>query len=283
MSANSSNSSAGGNTKSPAQSSAKKLWCFTLNNWTQVEYDNIKDLFKGDSSNIYIIGKEVGEEGTPHLQMFCNFKTKIRFTALKKICNRLHIEPSRGSQIDNLKYCAKEGNYITNGRVPRPLVLMEYKFLRNEQKIIADKFKELEHPLWGRNVYWFWEPKGNWGKSVTCKYMIDCMDAFVVSGANNDIICGINRYVEEFDECPPIIIFDIPRCNDGNISYQAIEKMKSGFFFSPKYESGMRRFNIPHVIVFANCKPDQEALSPDRWIIERLDKEVDSSSSSEEE
>jgi hypothetical protein len=31
---------------------------------------------------------------------------------------------------------------------------MEYNFLNEKQKVIADKFKEPEDPLWGRKIYW---------------------------------------------------------------------------------------------------------------------------------
>ena len=41
-------------------------------------------------------------------------------------------------------------------------------------------------------------------------------------------------------------------------------------FFSGKYESGMVRYNKPHVIIFANCRPDIEKLSKDRWKVKCL-------------
>ena len=147
---------------------------------------------------------------------------------------------------------------------------MNYDMLRTEQKEIVDKFKEMEDPLFGRKVYWFWEGKGSWGKSLTCMYMIDHMKAFVVAGKNNDILCGITKHIEEQGECPPIVIFDIPRCNCGHTSYQAIENLKNGYFYSGKYESGMCRFNRPHIICFSNEKPEDHNLSSDRWIIEEL-------------
>ena len=124
MSSNSSNSSTeGGNTKPPPkQAAAKKRYCFTLNNYTEDEYNDLISFFSSNSSNKYIIGKERGElNDTPHLQMYCQFSKKIRFTALKKINDRLHIEPCRGTHAQNMLYCAKEGDFISNIYVPRPL------------------------------------------------------------------------------------------------------------------------------------------------------------------
>ncbi len=66
------------------------------------------------------------------------------------------------------------------------------------------------------------------------------------------------------------MVIDIPRANEGNVSYQAIEDLKNGALFSTKYESGMCVFNSPHVVVFANMAPDLNKLSADRWNIIHL-------------
>jgi hypothetical protein len=92
----------------------------------------------------------------------------------------------------------------------------------------------------------------------------------VVEGANNDILCGVAKHIEEHGDAPRIIIFDIPRVNEGGVSYQAIEKLKNGYFFSGKYESGMCRFNSPHLIIFSNDPPVMEKLSEDRWVVNKL-------------
>lgn len=55
-----------------------------------------------------IVGIEVGENGTPHLQGYVRFQKKKRFNAVKKIVgNRTHIEQAKDTEGDNEEYCKK--------------------------------------------------------------------------------------------------------------------------------------------------------------------------------
>jgi len=278
-SSNSSNSSNGGVILNPPivkkkkQISPSKKWCFTLNNYTSEEVEELSSKVPLICDK-YICAFEVGENQTPHIQGFLNFITKCR--PMSKFNNeRIHWEKCRGSLTDNINYCSKEGNVFLNKGMPKPVKLMTSDMLRPVQLKIANQFLEDEDELFGRNIYWFYEEIGGWGKSILAKYMVDCMGAMLVQGANNDILCGIQKYIELNEEAPKIIIFDIPRTNENHISFQAIEAIKNGMFFSGKYESGMCRFNSPHILVFANETPDCSKLSQDRWIIEELDHDME--------
>jgi len=66
-----------------------------------------------------IIGKEVGEEGTAHLQGYVCFKKKLRFNAVKKLLPRAHLEVTRGTPQSAAEYCKKEGNYAEDGILPK--------------------------------------------------------------------------------------------------------------------------------------------------------------------
>lgn len=265
----------GGNTKTPVvkenkkQISCSKRWYFTLNNYTNEHIDIISSIVP-EICDKYIVGKEISEENqTPHLQGFVTFMKKCRPKSKIPI-DEIHWEKALGSDMSQ-NYCGKEGNVILKKGIPRPLVKMTRDKLWEKQLKIVDMFVKDEDPLFGRNIHWFWETQGKWGKSILCTYMIDFMGAMEVSGASADILCGVAKWIENNEECPPIIIFDIPRCNQGHVSYQAIEKIKDGKFFSGKYESGMVRFNKPHIICFANEIPETHKLSEDRWIITELE------------
>ena len=93
---------------------SSKRWCFTLNNWSEEEFKKVLNIVC-----IYrVVGKEVGESGTPHLQGFIVFRSSQRLSAMKKLLERAHWEPARGSTDQASDYCKKEGNYVEDGLKP---------------------------------------------------------------------------------------------------------------------------------------------------------------------
>ncbi len=229
----------------------------------------------------YVFGQEFGKSGiTPHIEG--GFKTesdRCRVSAMRKAFEWSDCQLSTGTKKAKafkwnkmLNYCVKECNkVISNVKLPRPLKIIPFDILRPEQQEIVERFKKPCPPIWEERglLYWFWEPVGGWGKSVVSLWMIDHLNAFVVSGANKDILFGFKQQVDE-GNTPDIIVFDIPRCNENHVSYQAIESIKNGFLYSPKYEGGMCRFNPPHVICFSNDQPDLSEMSADRWRVVEL-------------
>jgi len=96
----------------------KKAYCFTLNNYTQDEYDHIHR-FLGSEASYGIVGKETGASGTPHLQGYVLFKKSYQFRSIKDRLNpRCHIEVANGDAFSNRTYCSKDGNYVEYGVIP---------------------------------------------------------------------------------------------------------------------------------------------------------------------
>lgn len=96
-----------------------RRFVFTLNNWTQAEYDSITAL----PCSWMVIGKEVGDSGTPHLQGACILGTQMSFSRLKTLTGfkRCHIEPMYGSPEKSLAYCSKEDLHpYVSGILPIP-------------------------------------------------------------------------------------------------------------------------------------------------------------------
>lgn len=230
-------------------------------------------------SKQYVFQYERGlDSGRLHYHLLIYLKVKTRFSALQKIFGKAKILFIKRKDLNRVRdYCCKEDTRVSCPVFKwKGIVIQDTSYfvkkedLKPKQIRIVDKFIQRENPKWGRNIHWFWESKGGWGKSVCATYMIDQMGAMEVNGACSDILCGIVKWIEEKGEAPPIVIIDIPRISMSRVSYRAIEQIKNGKFFSGKYESGMVRFKKPHVIVFANQPPDESCLSADRWVIECL-------------
>ncbi len=81
-----------------------RAWTFTLNNFTESEVDKMKSL----ECNYIVFGKEIGENGTPHLQGCIRFSRTYRLSGLKKnISSKAHWEPCRDFEAA-VNYCMKE-------------------------------------------------------------------------------------------------------------------------------------------------------------------------------
>lgn len=95
-----------------------RSWCGTWNNYTQYNYDNLIN----DERWVYIIiGKEIGDQGTPHLQFYARTKNAIRFSTLKAAYPQVHWEQAKGTVTQNVDYCSKQGNFEEKGEKPDDL------------------------------------------------------------------------------------------------------------------------------------------------------------------
>lgn len=71
---------------------ASRAWCFTLNNYTAEEEVAVQQL---DVAYL-VYGREVGAEGTMHLQGYL-YRTLARLSAMKKMIPRAHFEAAKGT------------------------------------------------------------------------------------------------------------------------------------------------------------------------------------------
>ncbi|WP_445724192.1 hypothetical protein [Flavobacterium sp.] len=107
-----------GNTKPPPRSIRARRWCFTLNNYANTSITGIIEYFQDHKIN-YIIGREIGESGTPHLQGYIECKNAMDFKVLQKINPKIHWEKAKGNKEQNIEYCSKDGNFETNIPLPK--------------------------------------------------------------------------------------------------------------------------------------------------------------------
>lgn len=233
----------------------------------------------------YVFGKEIGDEGTPHLQGAVKFKTKQRFTAVKKLFgDKVHWEKMRKPWKNSVIYCTKEmaGDWSkVYGNIPEAS-----RYKPWEKRCMEKVYKNPVWRAWQQNVidivdgeidprkiYWFWEPEGNSGKSYLTKWLFMNYRCIVGGGKKADVFNQVLKHYEANSEADiQLILLDIPRSAQKYCSYAAVEELKNGFVNASKYEGGVFSFNCPHVIVFANEEPAYEEMSMDRWHVKRLRK-----------
>lgn len=272
-----SNSVSVGNTNSTEtkkQCEAKTRWCFTLNNWTEKEYDEMISKLSVNCER-FIVGKEIGEKGTPHLQGYYETLNRSRPTCLKLSHKRTHFEGAKGTDVQNYKYCSKENKFVDKGFT----IAWKIKNKITKVKTIAledffDWQKDI-HKLWcdfvkkpeDRTIHWVYSEKGCNGKTALAKYFVANDEFGYLNNAKTSDICfyASQNYCKGY-------IFDFCRSNEERINYQAIESLKNGIMFSGKYESACVMMDSPFIICMANFPPDTEMLSKDRWNIINLDK-----------
>lgn len=246
------------------QPSRKTFYAFTLFNYDE------GDLEIGIKARLNHICQKwmYGYEICPttqkqHLQGFIHLKKAMRITEIKLPGNP-HLEPTIGSEEQNVRYCSKDSKVVRGGKWPVEVRVIStlYPWQQSIEDLILTEPDE-------RKIYWYYETEGNIGKSAFVKYCVVKHKAlFCDGGKKSDIINLV--FNNDMDECN-VIIWDIPRASRGSVSYAALEAIKNGMVCNTKYETGTKVFNSPHIIVFANFPPEEpEQLSSDRWVITEL-------------
>lgn len=237
--------------------------------WHPKRMNNIKEIFKCTTMHIEIMRGTIEQN-----YEYCRKENNIFFehgnkdicgqgnrTDLKEIANKIDSANYKcwGDCIrDNLEEYAKYPHLIKSLFETKPLP-KDDKFKPNDfQNRIIDM---INTPPDGRTINWICDKTGGKGKTRLCKNLYLNNNAFYCSGGrNNDIFHSYNN--EE------LILIDIPKCNDEFINYSTIEKLKDGIIFSGKFNSRTKiRINNAHLFVFANCLPDTDKMSQDRWNI----------------
>lgn len=110
-----------------------KYWCYTLNNYTQQEEDHLKN---EEHSTYHVFGKEVGENGTSHLQGYIEFGNKKRLAWVKRhISARAHWETRKGNAIQASDYCKKDQDFFEKGTLSSPTPGKRSDILRAKELI----------------------------------------------------------------------------------------------------------------------------------------------------
>lgn len=155
------------------------------------------------------------------------------------------------------RFVSEYGKLTREAAVPKlPELVPKFPW----QASVLDLLKEEPHD---RQILWVHDGIGNHGKTYLAKYLVQEYKAFYTNGGKSVDLA----YAYQGE---PVVIFDYVRDSKEFVGYGVIEQLKNGILMSTKYESGVKRFPVPHVMVFANFRPEEGKFSGDRLQIVEL-------------
>jgi len=118
-----------------------------------------------------------------------------------------------------------------------------------------------------RSINIIYDVAGNSGKSILAEALEYDGKAFELPPMNN--MEDIMQFVFSF-KSQKVYLIDMPRAMKKDKLcqfYSGIECLKNGVCYDKRYAAKKRRFDRPQIIVFSNCLPDWQFMSPDRWVV----------------
>lgn len=235
--------------------SARNL-CFTLNNYTEEEELAVQAW----DCKYLVYGREVGEEGTPHLQGYVEWKGSKRFTTLKKMNPRIHWEKRRGTVDQAVTYCKKDGDIFEKGEkseqgkrndieeviefveagasiqdiaehYPKALVYHH----NGIQRLIESRRTERQDPP---EVIWVW---GLAGVGKTRKYYVP-EETYIKDGT---------QWWDGYEQQPTIIIDDF----DGRWPYRDLLRLLDRYPYRGQVKGGYVKINSPRIVITCEFPP----------------------------
>lgn len=256
--------------------------CFTLNNYTVGQY---KRLMKDDRFSYIIIGKEVGESGTPHLQGYFELILQTRQETVQKwYKNKWHIEPRYGSQRKAIKYCKKDGNWAERGErriqgrrgdldiARHDAVMSGLRFVSEygslQQIRVSQIYLTYNEPGrdWKPIVRWLYGISGA-GKSQLARELAKKFGADVKQTYTKNTP---NKWWPGYDAHPVVIIDDL-KCHwqDWNLGY--LLGLVDRYEFRVEYKGGERQFRARLIIITCINPPEDEFHDPEGELQRRID------------
>ena len=263
-----------------------KRFMLDIHGQHKADFEALKAFFDTDEVIGAAIAREFGKNKIhPHWQVYFELNEirafKERMTEILGH-SEFHLEVARGTQSQNLNYVYGVDkdyeigfvDYNKNLPIPRRYQPDEAHFWNN---IVLKPFQKeiLEMAICKsdrRSIHWFYEPKGNVGKTIISEYLHIFHGAIITGGSSSDMKHAIARWKEITGSSPVIIIVDVARSDRlTEESCKALESIKNGLFFAGKYESAMVHSAAkPHVLIFSNRKPEKKYFSKDRWKIFKI-------------
>lgn len=243
-----------------------KSWCLTINNWTPEDWTSVND-FITNNATVGACGREVGESGTPHLQIAFRLRKPCRMAALKERWPRAHIEIMMDKGDKAINYCKKEdpAAFFIDTRRPGKRTDLEdlYETLESGGTLcdVLDTRACLQHiqiakiytqirgdrrPHGPREVLWFWGSTGT-GKTRRA-YEIDA-DLLRVTPTAHTSVVWFDGYLSQ----KTVLLDDL---RPDQIKFAKLLVLLDRYTCQEQVKGGMVWANYDRIIVTSPLPPD---------------------------
>ncbi len=239
--------------------SRARSYCFTLNNYSEDEYTAVTEL----DVNYLVVGREIGESGTPHLQGYVNWHNAKSLPACRKLIPRAHWEITKGSPLQASDYCKKEEIFFEKGELPEPGkrndILVVREQVQNGASMrdiveVATSFQSIriaevmlkyyEKPrTWEPIVKWYWGPTGTGKSRRAYKEMPDAYTCM-----------STGRWFEGYDAHENVIIDDM---RGDFLKFHELLRLLDRYEFRIECKGGSRQFVAKNIII-TSCYPPEK-------------------------
>lgn len=249
--------------------SASLYWSFTLFDYDDDVVGSMKQHFTARCSKFVFQEELCPKTKRYHLQGSISLKKKGRPLELfDKIMPGAHWEKSRSHWADN--YCDKSptatGNHKVKVGFPEPVKTIHK--LREWQLAASEILDNRDD----RSIHWIWDEAGGAGKTQLLRYWMVHRERtlFCRGGKASDLYNLIHEAAEEEIQWD-CFVWDLPRENQGHVSWSALECIKDGLICNTKFKAKGYVFNPPTCIIFSNFLPaTTHHLTEDRWHVWKI-------------
>lgn len=256
-------------------------YTFTINNYTEEDISQVKAL--KDVAKYVVCGEEIGDGGTKHLQGYVYFKNAVRFSTVKAMLPRAHIETAIADAKHNRAYCTKDGIILIEaGEMPVQGKRTDCEIIRTKLKeganmrAIVDSAKNcqtirmaeiyLKYNEQGRD----WKPEVVWyhgstgtGKTRSAREWL-----------GEDIFTPVSfKWWEGYDAHENVLIDDIR----GNwCMYNDMLKLLDRYEYKVECKGGSRQFLAKKIAITSNYHPRHiwTTVEDKQQLLRRIDRIV---------
>lgn len=256
-----------------------RSYCFTLNNYTNTHlailYNRYCKSRDEDGKIRYICyGREIGEQGTPHLQGYLELNEPMRMSGCKDLfgINGLHLEKRMGTRDQARDYTKKDtkwiefGNWRAGGQGRRMDIITTMEDIKEAVKENKKTIEMVEkHPvIWAANLKFCEKVQGLYEAEVTKEFRK--VDVEVLWGSAG---IGKTKTVHEYDpdvftaNCDDSFIFDgydgqktiLLDDFKGQVKYKNLLRILDGYQYRCNVKGGHRYARWTKVFITANDPP----------------------------